>query len=99
MQQQDWSPYAMNGGYVRPYTVMACILCCTVHPTYCYHALPRTILAIAGDDFSVIASDSRLSEGFQIYSRDSPKTYQLYVPAISCPVYNHHTNHSTDLML
>jgi 20S proteasome subunit beta 6 len=37
-----------------------------------------TILAISGDDFSIIASDTRLSEGFQIYSRDSPKTYQLY---------------------
>jgi 20S proteasome alpha/beta subunit len=36
-----------------------------------------TILAIAGDDFSVIASDLRLSEGFQIYSRDSSKAYQL----------------------
>lgn len=36
-----------------------------------------TILAIAGEDFSVIASDMRLSEGFQIYTRDSPKAYQL----------------------
>ena len=36
-----------------------------------------TILAIAGEDFSIIASDTRLSEGFQIYTRDSPKTYQL----------------------
>lgn len=36
-----------------------------------------TILAIAGEDFSVIASDMRLSEGFQIYTRDSPKTYKL----------------------
>lgn len=36
-----------------------------------------TVLALAGDDFSVIASDTRLSEGFQIYSRDYPKTYQL----------------------
>ncbi|XP_067945634.1 proteasome subunit beta type-1-like [Watersipora subatra] len=34
-------------------------------------------LAIAGDDFSVIASDTRLSEGFSILSRDSPKTYKL----------------------
>ena len=39
----------------------------------------RTVLAIAGEDFSVIASDTRLSEGFQIYTRDLPKTYQLYV--------------------
>ena len=45
----------------------------------CFIFLRSTILAIAGEDFSVIASDTRLSEGFQIYTRDSPKTYQLYV--------------------
>ncbi|XP_064395971.1 proteasome subunit beta type-1-B-like [Halichondria panicea] len=50
VQQEQWSPYASNGG---------------------------TILAIAGDNFSVIGSDSRLSEGFQIYSRNNPKTYKL----------------------
>ena len=38
----------------------------------------RTILAVAGEDFAVIASDTRLSEGFQIYTRDSPKTYKMY---------------------
>lgn len=36
-----------------------------------------TILAVAGDDFSVVASDSRLSEGFSIHSRDCPKLYKL----------------------
>jgi len=36
-----------------------------------------TILAIAGEDFSVVASDMRLSEGFMIHSRESPKTYKL----------------------
>lgn len=36
-----------------------------------------TILAIAGEDFSVIGSDTRLSEGFSIHSRDCPKTYKL----------------------
>ncbi|WAR30706.1 SMG7-like protein [Mya arenaria] len=36
-----------------------------------------SVLAVAGDDFSVIASDSRLSEGFSIHTRDQPKTYQL----------------------
>lgn len=36
-----------------------------------------TILAIAGEDFSVLASDTRLSEGYQIYTRDSPKAYKL----------------------
>ena len=37
----------------------------------------RTILAIAGEDFSVIAADTRLSQGFSIHTRDSPKTYKL----------------------
>ncbi|KAL4219536.1 Proteasome subunit beta type-1 [Mactra antiquata] len=36
-----------------------------------------SILAVAGEDFAVIASDSRLSEGFSIHTRDQPKTYQL----------------------
>ncbi|CAB4028467.1 proteasome subunit beta type-1 [Paramuricea clavata] len=36
-----------------------------------------TVLAIAGDDFAVIASDTRLSQGFSIHSRTSPKNYKL----------------------
>jgi len=36
-----------------------------------------TILAIAGEDYSLIATDNRLSQGFSIHSRDSPKTYEL----------------------
>jgi len=36
-----------------------------------------TVLAIAGDDFAVIASDTRLMTGFSILSRDVPKTTQF----------------------
>ncbi|XP_001499422.1 proteasome subunit beta type-1 [Equus asinus] len=36
-----------------------------------------TILAIAGEDFSIVASDTRLSEGYSIHTRDSPKCYKL----------------------
>ncbi|XP_002735446.2 proteasome subunit beta type-1-B-like [Saccoglossus kowalevskii] len=36
-----------------------------------------TVLAIAGEDFAVIASDTRLSEGFSIHTRDNPKLYKL----------------------
>lgn len=36
-----------------------------------------TILALAGDNFSIVASDSRLSEGFSIHTRECPKSYQL----------------------
>jgi len=36
-----------------------------------------TILAVAGEDFCVMASDTRLSEGFSIHTRDAPKTRPL----------------------
>eukprot|EP00128_Syssomonas_multiformis_P005164 Colp12_sorted_trinity150504_noHs@393 len=36
-----------------------------------------TVLAVAGEDFAIVASDTRLSEGYEILSRDVPKTYQL----------------------
>ena len=36
-----------------------------------------TILAVSGEDFSLVASDTRLSEGFRIHTRDKPKTYKL----------------------
>lgn len=34
-------------------------------------------LAISGDDFAIIAADTRLSEGFSIHSRTEPKTLQI----------------------
>lgn len=39
-----------------------------------------TILAIAGKDFSVIAGDTRQSEGYSIQTRYAPKVFRLYVP-------------------
>ncbi|XP_051007540.1 proteasome subunit beta type-1-like [Acomys russatus] len=36
-----------------------------------------TVLATAGGDFSTVASDTWLSEGFSIHTRDSPKCYKL----------------------
>lgn len=44
---------------------------------YHYSFFLRTVLAIAGEDFSIVASDTRLSEGYSIHSRDSPKCYKL----------------------
>ena len=38
-----------------------------------------TILAIAGADFSVIAGDTRQSEGYNIQTRYAPKVFKLYV--------------------
>lgn len=94
VQQQQWSPYAWNGGYdsyknsiVKIITIVYPCTQASRDSNYairitCIHIILficRTILAIAGENFSVIASDSRLSEGFQIYSRDNPKTYKLSV--------------------
>lgn len=36
-----------------------------------------TILAVAGPDFAIAASDSRLCEGFMIHTRNCPKVYRL----------------------
>ncbi|XP_055896605.1 proteasome subunit beta type-1-like [Biomphalaria glabrata] len=36
-----------------------------------------TVLAIAGNDFALIATDTRLSQGFAIHSRECPKTFTL----------------------
>jgi len=41
-----------------------------------------TILAIAGADFSVIAGDTRQSEGYSIQTRYAPKVFRLYVRVI-----------------
>lgn len=38
-----------------------------------------TILAIAGQDFCVIAGDTRQSEGYSIQTRYAPKVFRLYV--------------------
>jgi hypothetical protein len=49
-----------------------------------------TILAIAGADFSVIAGDTRQSEGYSIQTRYAPKVFRLC--AVSFPL-------STDLFV
>eukprot|EP00040_Diaphanoeca_grandis_P038542 m.256728 g.256728 ORF g.256728 m.256728 type:complete len:215 (+) comp34630_c0_seq1:190-834(+) len=36
-----------------------------------------TVLGVAGDDYAIVASDTRLSEGYSIHTRDQPKLYQL----------------------
>lgn len=39
-----------------------------------------TILAVAGADFTVIAGDTRQSEGYSIQTRYAPKVFRLFVP-------------------
>uniref|UniRef100_T1J791 Proteasome subunit beta n=1 Tax=Strigamia maritima TaxID=126957 RepID=T1J791_STRMM len=36
-----------------------------------------SVVAIAGENYAVIASDTRLSTGFQIYTREQPKLFRL----------------------
>lgn len=43
-----------------------------------------TILAIAGADFSVIAGDTRQSEGYSIQTRYAPKVFKLSVFRLHC---------------
>ncbi|KAK7050563.1 proteasome subunit beta [Favolaschia claudopus] len=54
-QQQQFNPYAENGG---------------------------TILAIAGANFSVIAGDTRQSEGYNVQTRYAPKVFRLTDKAV-----------------
>lgn len=42
-----------------------------------YAMFGGTVVGIAGEDYAIIASDTRLSERFYIHSRNLPKTYQL----------------------
>lgn len=63
----------------------------TAHPTQKsfnpYTENGGTILAIAGADFSVIAGDTRQSEGYSIQTRYAPKVFRLYVSTLSCSSY------------
>lgn len=42
-----------------------------------YSSNGGTILAIAGKDFTVIAGDTRQTEGYQIQTRYAPKVFRL----------------------
>lgn len=37
----------------------------------------RSVIGLFGDDFSLIAADSRLSTGYSIYTRNQKKLFQL----------------------
>lgn len=48
-----------------------------------------TILAIAGADFSVIAGDTRQSEGYSIQTRYAPKVFRLWVSSTITARHTH----------
>ena len=65
---------------MNKYTIFALSLGFTAHKKMSFSPYEQsggTILAIAGDDFALVASDTRLSCGFQIHSRNFPKIYKL----------------------
>ena len=49
------------------------------------------VLAIAGEDFSVIGTDLRLTEGYSIHTRDCARTYELSDNVMLC-CYGFHDN-------
>jgi len=49
----------------------------SAHGFYPYTMNGGSVVAISGKDYAVLASDTRLSEGFAIHSRDFPHIYEL----------------------
>lgn len=47
--------------------------------TYCVSLIElcRSVMAIAGEDYAIIAADSRLSTGFSIFTREQEKLFKL----------------------
>ncbi|KAJ3196386.1 Proteasome subunit beta type-1 [Irineochytrium annulatum] len=73
--EHRFSPYTDNGGFVCygfNEFLVSVILTFTC----------STVLAIAGKDFCIVASDTRQSEGYSIHSRYAPKTHKLSQTAV-----------------
>lgn len=79
-EQANWSPYDNNGGYSLSLSVCICVgllYVCLLIALNC-----RTVVAIAGADYCVIASDTRMSTGYSILTRDYSKICKLYAPPL-----------------
>jgi len=48
------------------------------HSWYPYEFQSRTTVAVAGDDYVVVASDTRLTENYSILSRTHSNVYKMY---------------------
>ena len=67
-KEQRFSPYENNGGW----GMLSLFYNFSILKFGC-----STCLAVAGDDFCIVAADSRLSVGYSILSRTTPKASQL----------------------
>ena len=60
-RRNNFDPYEMNGGFVFDLAFV----------------MNRTVVAIAGADYIIIASDSRLTQGYEILSRNVCRLHPL----------------------
>lgn len=60
-KRNNFDPYEMNGGFVFDLVSVT----------------DRTVVAIAGADYIIIASDSRLTQGYEILSRNVCRLHPL----------------------
>lgn len=42
-----------------------------------WNLVSSTVVAVAGDDYAIIASDTRLIQGYSILTREQPKLFKL----------------------
>lgn len=88
--EHRFEPYEDNGGYVfwlhltSPQLILQKYSISLIQHFHCL-AVYSTSVAIAGEDFCVVASDTRQSNGYIINSRFSPKAYKMSSTAVlSC---------------
>lgn len=84
--QQGFYPYDYNGGCVsqHPRHLMRKALLRRCRPSR--SLLRRTVLAVAGPNYSIVAGDTRMSTGFSIKSRNISKIYEMCARA-TLPMY------------
>jgi len=81
--RHGFEPYANNGGYdsrgrLQQHRRLFHYLRRT-HSPLLSQLDASTIVAIAGDDFCVVAADTRQSSGYSINTRYAPKAFAQYV--------------------
>ena len=74
--QARFYPYDYNGGCVAQESCMIPGQPLTPVPAR-RRLLRRTVLAVAGKDFSIVAGDTRMSTGFSIKTRHASKIFKM----------------------